>query len=77
MSIFDYFRKKEETRSDSLADLLDAERRNAGYITKADALNIPAVAASVDWISSTVSTLPVRLYQKTDGRVEEMEDDTG
>jgi HK97 family phage portal protein len=75
MSIFDYFRKKEETRSETLADLLAAERRNASFITKADALNIPAVAASVDWIASTVSTLPVRLYQKTDGRVEEMEDD--
>ena len=74
MSIFDYFRKKEE-RSDSLADILAAEARNAGMITKSNALNIPAVAASVDFISSTIATLPVRLYQKIDGKVEELEDD--
>ena len=75
MSIFDYFRKKEEKRSDTLADLLAAERRNADSISKADALNIPAVAASVDFIASTISTLPIRLYQKADGTVEELEDD--
>lgn len=44
-------------------------------ITKAEAMNIPAFAGCVKYISETVAALPVKLYRETDGRVEEAADD--
>ena len=44
-------------------------------VGKADAMGIPAFAACVDVISSTVAALPVRLYRRVGNKVEEVRDD--
>lgn len=44
-------------------------------ISKKDALNIPAVATAVDFIASTVASLPVKLYKRDGETVNEVEDD--
>lgn len=46
-------------------------------ITKKEALNIPAVAASVDFIAGTLASIPIKLYRKNlqNGNKEEVTDD--
>ena len=46
-----------------------------GTVGKDEAMGIPAFAACVDVISSTVAALPVRLYRRVGDRVEEVRDD--
>ena len=75
--MFDWF--KSETRAtdaeiladvaDGLVPLTDKAK------TRADALSIPAVATSVDWISGAISGLPIRMYKKTDSGYQEVFDD--
>lgn len=44
-------------------------------ITRQKAMTLPAVSAAVDFITSTVACMPVRLYKRTKGVVEEVEND--
>lgn len=45
------------------------------YLTKEQAMNIPAFAACVNKISETISTIPFRLYKLVGEEVEEIKDD--
>ena len=45
-------------------------------ITKEQAMQIPAFAASVRFISETVAGLPIKLYRERDGKTEEVRDDS-
>lgn len=45
-------------------------------ISREQALTIPAVAANVDFISSCIASMPVKLYKYKQGKVEEVEGDT-
>ena len=44
-------------------------------ISREKAMNIPAVASAVDLISSSVASMPVRLFKRKDGAVIEVDDD--
>ena len=44
-------------------------------LSEADAMNIPAVAAAVSFISRTVAGIPVKMYKTEDGKSEEVTDD--
>ena len=44
-------------------------------ITREKALTLPAVAGAVDMISSTIASMPVKLYKYKQGKVEEQEND--
>lgn len=44
-------------------------------ISREDALTLPAVSGAVDFISSTIASMPVRLYKYKKGEVERVEDD--
>lgn len=44
-------------------------------ITRQKAMTLPAVSAAVDFITSTVACMPVRLYKRTKGVVEGVEND--
>lgn len=44
-------------------------------ISKEQAMNIPAVASAVDLISSSIASMPVRLFKIKNGRVEAVDDD--
>lgn len=73
-------RKKVEQKRDTsitppisdplLRALLDGET-----ITREKALTLPAVAGAVDLISSTIASMPVRLFKYKQGKVEEQEQD--
>ena len=73
------FGKKKEERSvmdmDNFSEYLRSGSADDYYITKSEALNIPAVAAAVEFVSGTISTLPVKLFRKTDGETKEVEND--
>ena len=61
----------ESTVSDVLLSALLAGET----ISREKAMNIPAVASAVDLISSSVASMPVRLFKYKDGHVEEVTKD--
>lgn len=74
------FKRKEEVRADteispSVEDVLLQALIGRMQITKADALAVPTIAGAIDIIASTISSLPIKLYQQKDGRVIEITDD--
>lgn len=74
--MFNWF--KTETRSDEevLADFLEGITPNSTkVVTKQEALSIPVVAKSVDWIASVIASLPIKMYQKTEKGYIEVYDD--
>ena len=45
------------------------------YMTREQAMNVPAFAACVNKIAETVSTIPIRLYKLADGELNEVKGD--
>ena len=41
-------------------------------VTEQVAMQIPAIASSVDWIASRIKSLPIKLYEERDGKTEEI-----
>lgn len=74
--MFDWFKK--ETRSDDevLADFITGLTPLTGKtVTKQQALSLPVVAQSTNWIASAIAGLPIKLYRKTEkGYVEAYDD---
>jgi HK97 family phage portal protein len=60
----------------TVSDLLLTAIINGETITREQALSIPSVAANVDFISNCIASMPVKLYKRKDGKVEEQTDDT-
>lgn len=60
----------------TVSDVLLEAIINGGSITREQALSIPSVAANVDFISNCIAAMPVKLYKRKDGHVEEVIDDT-
>ena len=60
----------------TVSDVLLEAIINGGSITRAQALSIPSVAANVDFISNCIAAMPVKLYKRKDGHVEEITDDS-
>jgi HK97 family phage portal protein len=62
----------------TLSDVLLTTIMSGETITRQQALSIPAVAGNVDFISSLIASMPVKLYKrkKDTGKVEEVTDDT-
>ena len=48
---------------------------NGKTITKQQAMSIPVVAKSVNWIASAISGLPIKMYKRTDKGYVEVYDD--
>lgn len=74
--MFNWFKK--ETRSDDevLADFISGLSPLSGkVVTKKEALSIPVVAQSVNWIASVISALPIKMYKKTEKGFIEVYDD--
>jgi HK97 family phage portal protein len=55
--------------------LLSALVKNEA-ITREAAMTLPAVSGAVDFISNTIASMPVRLYKRKQGTVEEQDKDT-
>ena len=78
--MLDWLFKKEDREErvlteEDLSDVLKSSGDESYHIGKKEALNIPAVAAAVDFVAGTISTLPVKLYRCHDGEVQEEEND--
>lgn len=70
------------TRDDSsettpqVSDVLLQALINGEAITREKALTLPAVSGAVDLISNAIASMPVKLYKRKDGKVEEQDKDT-
>lgn len=87
---FKWFKRREETKDrenevkvdltlgdpNTLSDVLLQTLINGGDITREMVLSIPAVSANVDFISNSIASMPVKLYKKKQGKVEEITNDT-
>lgn len=75
---FNWFKKeKRSTENDVIADVLNglSPLVNGKTITKQQAMSIPVVAKSVNWIASAISGLPIKMYKRTDKGYVEVYDD--
>lgn len=76
MGLFDFFKKRDrEVDADTIDDVLLRAILNGEAISREDALTLPAVSGAVDFISSTIASMPVKLYKYKKGTVEEVVDD--
>lgn len=76
------FNRKKEVRENQLVDetvmsdpLLKALISN-DEIDRDTIMNIPAISSCVNMIADTVSSLDIKLYKKTDDKIEEIENDS-
>lgn len=65
----------EKTGSESGEDALLRAGLSDDYMTRDQAMNVPAFAACVNKIAETVSTIPIRLYKLVNGNLEVVKDD--
>lgn len=80
---FNLFKKREapEAREDQAlndetpSDILLQSLINGEKITRAQALEIPAVSANVDFITNAIASMPVKLFKYKQGHIEEVEND--
>lgn len=76
MGFLDIFRKRDtEVDFNDVDDVLLRAILHGEAISRQDALTLPAVSGAVDFISSTIASMPVKLYKSKKGRVEEQEGD--
>lgn len=77
-NIFNWFKKEERaTDNDVIADVLDglSPLVNSKTITRQQALSIPVVSKSVNWIASIIAGLPIKMYKRTNKGYVEVYDD--
>ena len=76
---FKFWKKAEKRESDTLTtedlDLVLQKAAGSTNVTREQAEAIPAVSASVAFITSVVAEIPVKLYKKTTSGRQEMTDD--
>lgn len=76
MALFDRFRKRATTVDiNTVNDVLLRAIMNGDAIKRQDALTLPAVSGAVDFISGTIASMPIKLYKRKNGHVEEVDDD--
>lgn len=76
MGFFDRFKKRDtEVDASTVDDVLLRAILNGDAIKREDALTLPAVSGAVDFISSTIASMPVKLYKYKKGTVEEQDGD--
>ncbi len=64
-----------KTETESNEDALLRASLADDYLTRDQAMNVPAFAACVNKIAETISTIPVKLYKLVDGKLEEVKED--
>lgn len=76
MGLFNFFKKRAtEVDTSTIDDVLLRAIVNGEAITREQALTLPAVSGAVDFISSTIASMPVKLYKVKKGRIEEQAND--
>lgn len=67
--------RRQEKRDMTLEDILLSASYDASTISKEQAMSIPALNMGVNIVSSTVASLPIKLYQKDKQRIKVIDDD--
>ena len=76
MGFLNFFKKRDrEVDANDVDDVLLKAIINGEAIKREDALTLPAVSGAVDFISSTIASMPVKLYKYKKGQVEEQDND--
>lgn len=78
MGLFDRFIKREEPTPEvtpPVDDVLLKALLEGETITREKAMTLPAVSGAVDMISSSIASMPVKLYKVKQGKVEEVDGD--
>jgi HK97 family phage portal protein len=73
--IFAPTEKRELTTAESNAEVLRSIALSETMITAETAMQIPMVARCVNMIAGAVAMLPIRMYRRIDGKVEEITED--
>ncbi len=78
MGLFDFMRKRDSTPvsiTPPIDDVLLKALLNGETITREKAMTLPAVSGAVDFITNMVASMPVKLYKRKNGKVEELDSD--
>ena len=82
MGLFDSWKKRDDTpqaetppREPIVDDVLLQALLHGETITRDKAMTLPAVNGAVDFIASSIASMPVKLYKYKQGKVEEIEQD--
>lgn len=71
-----FFKRSSSTEEEVLADIAEGYAPTSDKPrTRQDALSIPSVATSIDWVAGTISSLPIRMYKATESGFQEVYDD--
>ena len=76
--MFNWLKKeKRSTENDVIADVLNglSPLVNSKTISRKQAMSIPVVTKSVNWIASAIASLPIKMYRRTDKGYIEIYDD--
>ena len=80
---FNIFKKREGNKPDATnrednnpSDVLLTTLLRGDEITREQVLNIPAVEGNIDFISNAIASMPVKLYKRKAGKVEEVYNDS-
>ena len=86
MAIFDFLKKRDDTGDTPTTtpepaeapvdDVLLKALLSGDKITRDQAMTVPAVSAAVDYISSAIAAMPIKLYKRKGDDVQSMDDDT-
>lgn len=70
-------REKRSTENDVIADVLNglSSLVNGKTISRKQAMSIPVVTKSANWIASAIASLPIKMYRRTDKGYIEIYDD--
>ena len=78
---FNLFKKREApventpAVEESPSDILLQSLINGDKLTREQALEIPAVASNLDFITNSIASMPVKLFKRKQGKIEEVSDD--
>src|SRR5437763_3294671 len=70
-----FWNKKKIEKRDLLQDLLLSSTYDPSVISFEQAMTIPSLNAGINLISSTVASLPIKLYQKDGQKIKYLNDD--
>jgi len=78
MGLFDFIKKRDVQPevTPPVDDVLLQALLNGETITREKALTLPAVSSAVDFISSSIASMPIKLYKYKQGKVEEQDGDS-
>lgn len=73
--MFNWFKKEQRNDNEVIADVAEGLIKSSNTVTKQQAMSIPVVTKSVNWIASAIAALPIKMYRLTDSGYQEVQDD--